>query len=197
MDDNIFEDVQSALGILETAVMVYETGRSDILECLSRMPLCCEYESEFVFEGMNLLCDFMREYYNEVIDVGTFYFSSNTMMEYYRLCREYGKLKRIPLTENPYLLRAKNHIHSQMNVDGCYYCSYHLQTKINHKWASGIVFNYDNSYFYEFSSLFSRLLYVFHFYDCTVKELRKEVDNLRRQQPHIFPETSQIERTAA
>ena len=45
-------------------------------------------------------------------------------------------------------------------------------------------------------ALFSRLLYVFEFYDRAVKDLRKEVETLKRQKLIPFP-ASQKEREAA
>lgn len=196
MDENIFDEAQYALTILETAAMAYETGRPDILEYLSNTPFDRDVECEFALNGMYRLCDFMSEYYSEDTEVCAMYFSSNAMMENYRLCREYGKLKGISLKENPYMLRALEEVRAQMSEDGCYYCCSWLQTKVNHKWASGIVFKYDVSYFCEFLALFSRLLYVFEFYDRAVKDLRKEVETLKRQKLIPFP-ASQKEREAA
>lgn len=181
--EDAFDYASSGLSMLEIAAMAYETGRPDILERLSDTSFCYDEEYEFALDGMNALCDFMTEHSANDSEICTMYFSSNAMMEYYRLCREYGKLKGIPLGENPYMLKAKDHVREQMDVPDCYYCCYRLQTKINHKWASGLVFQYDCSYFCEYLALFSRLLYVFEFYDDMVKELRAEVVKLKEQNP--------------
>lgn len=113
------------------------------------------------------------------------------------LSRAFWKLSL--LKKNPYMLRAAQEMRENMYEDGCYYCDYWLQTKINHKWASGIVFRYDIGYFSEFLALFSRLLYVFEFYTETVKELRAEVEKLKKPKGQILmlPAPKEFERRVA
>lgn len=59
---------------------------------------------------------------------------------------------------------------------GCYYCYFRLQTKVNHKWASGIVFYFDEN-FYEFDSLLQRMVNIIDFFRCEVVTLRKQVES--------------------
>lgn len=199
MDSDAFDNAECGLRMLEIAAMAYETGRQDVLDALHGCAYSYDDEYEFAMSGMDKLCDFMEEHSREDSEICTMYFSSNAMMEYYRLCREYGKLKGVSLKKNPYMLRASQEMREKMYEDGCYYCDYWLQTKINHKWASGIVFKYDISYFSEFLALFSRLLYVFEFYTEAVKELCAEVERLKQPKGQILmlPAPKEFERRAA
>lgn len=199
MDSDAFDNAECGLRMLEIAAMAYETGRQDVLDALHGCAYSYDDEYEFAFNGMDKLCDFMEEHSREDSEICTMYFSSNAMMEYYRLCREYGKLKGVSLKKNPYMLLAAQEMRENMYEDGCYYCDYRLQTKINHKWASGIVFRYDIGYFSEFLALFSRLLYVFEFYTEMVKELCAEVEKLKKPKGQILmlPAPKEFERRVA
>lgn len=180
--EDALEFAANGINLLEVAKIAYDAGRSDIIEQLGNFSFDCDDEYAFAMEAMDLLCDFVRDNDSggdEESNIETMYFSSHNMMEYYRLCREYGKLKGISLKANPYMQSAAAHVREQMIAPDCYYCNSILQTKINHKWASGIVFQYDGSYFTEYLALFSRLLYVFEFYDCEVSALRYEVWKLK------------------
>lgn len=198
MDADAFDYAMSSLGMLEVAAMVYETGYEHILEDLSEYCFIQDEEYEFATNGIHGLCDFVGENYDENNEINSLYFSSEDMMDYYRLCRELSKLCNIPLKKCPYMQRAETTVREWLFQLDCYYCNYRLQTKINHKWASGIVFQYDASYFYEYLALFSRLLYVFSFYSEMVKELRLEVEAMKRQQAVLtLPLNSENERSAA
>lgn len=177
--EDAFDYAGSTITMLQVAKMAYDTGRMDVVERLSSFSFDCDDEYAFAMEGMDELCDFIADHGED--ETATMYFSTKNMMEYYRLCREHSKLTGIPLKDSPYMQDAATHVREQMSVPDCYYCGYYLQTKTNHEWASGIVFHYDTSYFSEYLALFSRLLYVFEFYDCEVAALRFEVWKLKYQ----------------
>lgn len=179
--EDAFDYASYTITMLQVAKMAYDTGRMDVVERLGCFSFDCDDEYGFALEGMDALCDFMRDSGEENGEIQTMYFSSKNMMEYYRLCREHSRLTGIPLKNNSFIKRAEEHVREQMEAQDCYYCNYFLQTKINHKWASGIVFQYDCSYFSEYLALFSRLLYVFEFYDCEVAALRFDVWKLKYQ----------------
>lgn len=185
MDEDAIERAIQALSMLETAAVVYEAGRSDILETLGAYALDCDEEYGFALDGLSSAGDFMQDDRNDSNDENgdtcTMYFSSNDMMEYYRLCRDYCKAKGCSLNHNPYIQKAERFVFSEMEVPDCYYVDFHLQTKINHKWASGVVFRYDQSYFYEYAALLTRMVNVFGFYTEALKELRTELQTLQAQ----------------
>jgi hypothetical protein len=98
-----------------------------------------DYEFEVIIEGLFGLSEAVWGNYSEEREVETMYFSHPDIVEYYRLCREYGREKRIPLRANPYVLGAARFVDSQLGQHS-YVSSYYLQTKVGHKWASGVVF---------------------------------------------------------
>lgn len=177
--EDAFDYAASAITMLQVAKMAYDIGKKDVVDRLSSFSFDCDDEYAFAMEGMDELCDFIADHSED--ETATMYFSTKNMVEYYRLCREHSKLTGIPLKESPYMQDAKTHVREQMEAQDCYYCDYFLQTKTNHEWASRIVFQYDCGYFNEYLALFSRLLYVFEFYDCEVAALRFEVWKLKYQ----------------
>lgn len=106
----------------------------------------------------------------EAYEINTWYFSDSNIMEYYRLCRTYGKAHGFKLRDNPYMLEAKRMLDEAMNLDCCGY-SWHLNTKVNHKWASGIVFRSDCYFNMEFGLLHA-LLGITDWYKRAVYRLR-------------------------
>jgi phenylalanine-4-hydroxylase len=110
--------------------------------------------------------------YGEVIE--TLYFSDSTIMEYYRLCREYGKRHGVKLATNPYMLEAKRFVDNCLD-QGCPVCEYRLQTKINHDWASGVVFRMWPEFEWHFA-LLTLIHQIFGFYREQLQRLKKELE---------------------
>jgi hypothetical protein len=98
-----------------------------------------DYEFEVIIEALMSLSDAVWSNYSEYDEVETMYFSHPDIMEFYRLCREHSRLAHVPLRANPYMQKARRFVDSCLD-QGCPVCDYRLQTKTNHKWASGIVF---------------------------------------------------------
>lgn len=186
MNTELLDEAFDGIQLLEVMCMAYELNRTDIISTLSGycFELGDSYESAIY--GIDALCDFYIDYAshddNYYSEIRTTYVSTYNMMKYYHLCREYSSLTKTKLKNNPYMENAALYVSEQMNVGACYYCSYYLQTKINHDWASGVVFIYDTSEFHEHLAMFSRFLYVFDYYDREVVTLEKEVQALRENQ---------------
>ena len=49
----------------------------------------------------------MDQKFNEDYEYDHWYFSFRSMMQYYRLVREYGSLHSMKLSENPYVKKAE------------------------------------------------------------------------------------------
>lgn len=101
-----------------------------------------------------------------------FYFSDSAMMQYYRLCRNYCHLYGVSLKQNPYIQKADRYVYDKLN--GLYACGYGwtLHTRINHKWASGILFCVDDN-FDAYMELIKALLEIFCFYEIELKVLKR------------------------
>lgn len=131
-------------------------------------------------DALGTISDFFEDNYEEEQSVATMYFSDQSIMEYYRLCREEARLKKIPLWESPYVSRAEMSVQRWLEAPGCYYCDYRLEIDPDKQWGCGIVFLYDSDYFYEFYPLFHNMLGALSFYKEALPDLRREVDRLKR-----------------
>ena len=121
------------------------------------------------------------DYYSEHYDVETIYISSPDMMEYYRLCRVYGKMTGVSLKNNPYMEKSSDFVRRWLYQPECYTCEYRLQTKINREWASGIIFRI----YPEFSGYYALLIvldYILTFYSEELKSLKAEIAALAVKQ---------------
>lgn len=169
------EEIQYVMSMLYTAKKLYDVGRSDILDIVDGEinPDDC---ISFGYEAVQYVCDRVYINYSERRDLYTYYFSDESIMRYYKLCREYTRLKGIALRDNSYMKRAEENVSENLD-SGCYYCYYRLQTKINHAWSAGIVF-YFSSDFYEFDALVYRMAEVKDFFIHEAETLQKEVDRL-------------------
>jgi hypothetical protein len=130
-----------------------------------------DYDGSLCYEALFFISEAVWSNYSDYEQVETMYFSHPDIMEYYRLCRVYGKKHGIKLKNNPYMQAAADYVRGNLDQPGCYTCSYHLQTKVNHEWAGGIVFRM----WPEFSghlALLVMLRRIFRFYTEKLHELK-------------------------
>lgn len=126
------------------------------------------------YEALNCVCGAIWMDGNEDYMQQKYYFSDPDMMEYYRHCREYCNLFGVKLKDNPYMKKAEKFVYDMLCLDTDDY-GYTLHTKINHKWASGIVFVYGD-YFNGYIELVEALLLIFDFYKNELAELKSVLE---------------------
>lgn len=80
---------------------------------------------------------------------------------------------------NPYMRDAQRFVEYAMDLDGYYGFAWTLHTRINHQWASGIVFRIDEDFNGEFD-LLEALLSIADWYKCHLEPLRKAVEETER-----------------
>jgi len=139
----------------------------------------CEFDMDLIVDALHSLSEAVWSHYSEYEDIYTMYFSHPAMMEYYRLCRVYGKHQGVKLRDNPYMRRAADFVRSLLHQEGCFTCDYRLQTKVNHCWASGIVFRM----WPEFNgnlALLVLMAQVFDFYERETLRLKAELTESRK-----------------
>jgi hypothetical protein len=139
------------------------------------------YLLDTVYEAIFRLSDAVWPHYSEYHETHTIYFSHPALMEYYHLCRVYGRQRGIPLHDNPYMRSAKEFVRSRLGQD-CFTCSYRLQTKINHQWSAGIVF----VMWPEFTGHLALLVLmgqVFDFYKRELQQLKADIVENEGQLP--------------
>ena len=125
------------------------------------------------FDALGTAADFFDCYYHEKYEENTLYVSFESMMEYYRLCRVYSRFHRVSLKENPFMKEAMKAVEFRMDLGSFGGYGIYLQTKVNHKWASGIVIDLDENYFHEEFELAEAVFEVGAWYERAVYRLRR------------------------
>ena len=149
---------------------------------LIRDDYCADYDDEYpaTFDALGLISDFFESDHAEEQGISTMYFSDQTLMEYYRLCREETRLKKIPFQASVYVRQAEMNVQKWLDSPDCYYCDYQLKIEPEKQWGCGIVFLFDSDYFNEFYPLIYNMLGALNFYKTNLPALRREVDALKR-----------------
>ena len=172
------EEIVDVLPSIAVARLFYVYGRLDDL-------LNAGFETadnsfyEMFWALLDTIPDFISCDYVEDYDVTKWYFSFKDMMEYYRLCRAHSRLRGVKLKDNPYMRDAQRFVEYAMDLDGCYGFAWTLHTRINHQWASGIVFRTDEQFCAEYE-LLDALLSIADWYKCHLDPLRKAVAEAER-----------------
>lgn len=175
MDEYEYEFFETSLIAILVGKVLSDVGREkDYLSGIGSSEIEADDYYTYITEGLLVVCDFW-----DSKEVGPFldtcwFFSDRSMMEFYRLCRDWSKQRGIPLRRNPYMEWAKREVEEQLDGIYSYYSSYRLSTRVNHKWASGIAFYLSPEFNQEFS-LLRALAYIFDYYRQMTKELRYEI----------------------
>ena len=164
--------VQEELASIEYALLCYDYGKLDEFMKTGNKEASEDYINCF-YGAMEVASDFYESYYCEALNETKFYFSYRAMVEYYRLCRIHSSKHGLRLRNDPYILDALRFV--QWTFDFGYIGGYsvHLQTKINHEWASGLVIHLDNSYFTAEYELTEALFEIGAWYELHCRLLRE------------------------
>ena len=173
-----YESACSALQTVCAARLFYEYGKLDrLLEW--GITQSANDLREIYFDLLYAGCDYVSIDYNENFECSHWYFSFYSMMQYYRLIREYGSLHSMKLSENPYIRKAE-----EMLSDTFYPCSqgggmgWSYQKKISSEWSSGIIVEID-AYFNSEYELLEALLTIDEWYKAEVLELEEVLEKER------------------
>ena len=173
-----YESACSALQTVCAARLFYEYGKLNrLLEW--GITQAANDLREIYFDLLYAGCDYVSIDYNENFECSHWYFSFYSMMQYYRLIREYGSLHSMKLSENPYIRKAE-----EMLSDTFYPCSqgggmgWSYQKKISSEWSSGIIVEID-AYFNSEYELLEALLTIDEWYKAEVLELEEVLEKGR------------------
>ena len=109
-----YESICGSLQTVRAARTFYEYGKLDRL--LERdITTSSDDLYEVYYELLLAATDYMDQKYNESYEYDHWYFSFRSMMQYYRLIREYGSLHSMKLSENPYVKKAEEML-KQLNL---------------------------------------------------------------------------------
>lgn len=173
------EDIELCLRALYIAKAFADAGRLEKLIDLCGDILREDSYYEFISCAWEALCESVyinskRNYeydcYNTYI-----YLSDPVMVEYYRLCKEYGERHHLTDEENPYYKESLRQVSSCLNVPSYSY-NFGIITGTAKKRSSGIIIGYDDD-FYESEYLMEGILDAFAYYKTKVSELKKLLDS--------------------
>lgn len=183
-------DYESACRSLQTvriACLFYEHGKLDRL--LEQNITNSEYDLyEIYYELLYAACDYASFGYNEEYERSHWYFSFRSMMQYYRLIREYGSLHSMRLSENPYVKKAEQKLAAELYSCGCSGgMGWGYQMKISSKWSSGVMVETD-CYFHGEYELLEALLAIDAWYTEEVRKLETLLKVERAAKTAYVPE---------
>ena len=165
-----YEEIAYAVETIRAAHLFYEYGKLDRL-----LEIGVTHSEDDLFEiYYDLLAaatDYMDEKFNDDYEVNHWYFSFRSMMQYYRLIREYGSLHSMRLSENPYVKKAEQKLAAELYSCGCSGgMGWGYQMKISSKWSSGVMVETD-CYFHGEYELLEALLAIDAWYTEEVRKL--------------------------
>ena len=183
-------DYEFACGSLQTvriACLFYEHGKLDRL--LEQNITNSEYDLyEIYYDLLYAACDYASFGYNENFERGHWYFSFRSMMQYYRLVREYGSLHSMKLSENPYIRNAERMLSTELYECGCDGgMGWSYQKKISSEWSSGLIVETDE-YFSSEYRLLEALLAIDEWYTDEVQKLETLLKKERALAKRYVPE---------
>ena len=182
-----YESICGSLQTVRAARMFYEYGKLDRL--LERdITTSSDDLYEVYYELLIAATDYMDQKFNEDYEYDHWYFSFRSMMQYYRLIREYGSLHSMKLRENPYITKAED------MLDVAFYpctcgggISWEYQKKIGSEWSSGILVETDG-YFRGEYELLETLLTIDEWYKAEVRKLENLLKKERALTKRYVPE---------
>ena len=176
-----YESICGSLQTISIARLFYEYGKLDRL--LERgITISSDDLYEIYYELLIAATDYTDQKYDESYGCDHWYFSFRSMMQYYRLIREYGSLHSIKLSENPYIQKAE-----RMLSAAFYPCclgggmSWGYQKKIGAEWSSGLMVEIDG-YFHCEIELLEALFSIDAWYTEEVRKLEALLKKERTKQ---------------
>ena len=183
-----YESICGSLQTISIARLFYEYGKLDRL--LERgITISSDDLYEIYYELLIAATDYTDQKYDESYECDHWYFSFRSMMQYYRLIREYGSLHSMRLSENPYVKKAEQKLAAELYSCGCSGgMGWGYQMKISSKWSSGVMVETD-CYFHGEYELLEALLAIDAWYTDEVQKLeillKKEQALAKRYVPEL------------
>ena len=182
------ENILEVLPSIRLARLFYIYGKWDAFLKIGFMKASYDYYDVF-WEMIEAATDFTALDFSADMCITKWYFSFEAMVEYYRLCRVYSELNGLKLRDNPFMQSAQYYVEFAMDLNEHIGYAWHLNTRINHKRASGIVLYTDENFCAEYE-LLEALLSIGSWFQHHLKRLRGivEEEKGKRQMALTHPE---------
>ena len=182
-----YEAICDSLQTISMARLFYEYGKLNRL--LERgITISSDDLYEVYYELLLAATDYLDQKYNESYECDHWYFSFRSMMQYYRLIREYGSLHSMKLSENPYIRNAERMLSTELYECGCDGgMGWSYQKKISSEWSRGLIVETDE-YFSSEYRLLEALLAIDEWYTDEVQKLETLLKKERALAKRYVPE---------
>ena len=182
-----YESICDSLQTISMARLFYEYGKLNRL--LERgITTSSDDLYDIYYELLIAATDYMDQKFNEDYEYDHWYFSFRSMMQYYRLIREYGGLHSMKLSENPYIRNAERMLSTELYECGCDGgMGWSYQKKISSEWSSGLIVETDE-YFSSEYRLLEALLAIDEWYTDEVQKLETLLKKERALAKRYVPE---------
>ena len=168
------EDILDLLPSIQYALLCYTYDKlSEFIDIGNETPN--DNYCECFIDAVASAADLFDMHYSECYEVQTLYVSFESMMEYYRLCRIHSRQNHIRLRDDPYVKDAERFVEDMFDFDEYGGYCVDLKTKVNHKWASGLVIRIDVNYFNNEFLIAEAVFAIGAWYEIAVRRLRKEL----------------------
>lgn len=175
MTINYIEEMDYLVGMLSTMKLMFDSGKGEgLFNAFEKVRFDPEYQYELFWEALMYASDFYDEKYHEDDDATEYTLSDKVVTEYYVLCKQYGRRKRIRFKDNPYVKKADDYVTEQMNAIRDYGIGWNLFTKTTGEYTSALnIWLYPG--FIQTVELIESILDVFDFYEKEIQTLRAEL----------------------
>jgi hypothetical protein len=194
-------ELKYRIGMLSILLLFREYGRNDAFGELLEMYRGEEIHEdslwEIYWEAICKTVECVNVRFIESEDCDEHFISDETLTEYYRLCKAYGRRHGVSFKENPWVKKADAAVAGHMNGIESYGYRWRLSTGTNHKYASALhYFQYPD--FCQPVQAIESILGVMDFYHREIRALRKELYPEIRRPPKCKKQKSKAkERQAA
>lgn len=180
-------EILDMLPSIHWAILCYEYGKLDDFIASGNSGPHSEYYQCF-WDTLQFASDFLHCDYLEDYEAQKYYFGFESMSEYYRLCRDYCVQRGVRLKDNPYMIEAERFVENAMDFGMGSYGGYSflLQTKINHKWASGLLVFTDECNFRSEFELTEAILSIGAWYKEAVKRLKNDLQSYVPEEKEVL-----------
>lgn len=170
IQEDTWDEFSYSITCLQFARRAYEAA-PDKLNSMSYLCFCMNDSFEIADGALACYCDCIspHEYHGGCFPYGCYY-SSESMMEFYRLCRTHARRLHIKLCEEPFLMQAERFVYAQLG--NSYTFEYTLHTKVNRQYASGIAVRFTEE-FCEYEDFDMAMIDIMQFYRDETLRLKK------------------------
>ncbi|MFR4875348.1 MAG: hypothetical protein ACLUBZ_00295 [Ruthenibacterium lactatiformans] len=146
VQENALDELPYSITCLQFAYLAYEAN-PDRLHAMRYLDCCMDDSYEIAERALACYCDLIMAHSyenNNECFVHSCYYSSDTMREFYELCRAHAKHLHVKLCEEPFLIQAERFVRAQLG--NAYSFDYTLHTKVNRQYASGIAVRFTEEF---------------------------------------------------